>query len=365
MQYILFQILDGVAERFSQLQLDLNVDSSKCSLWVDAPPVSKVAIFNAYTKFFKEEFLTDLTFLVGPDKVSIKVHRVVLAAHFKYFRYMFITGLKESTFSEIHLPFVGPEDLRLILLYAYSGEANLTKENVFKMAVMANYFGSADLLGRCCNFIKKCINTKNCVKLFERLSDLGINQLTKSSLLFIVDHLDKVNKDELFALPVDVLLDIIQHPAASMCDDVAESEKQMFYLIWNKMKFFTQKKKDELILKVLKAIHLPRLDRAFLFKLLREIGHIRKARELIADAGEDINASETREWYLLRFRDACKVKLSKYGKPIEVNGITTDEYSACVLIKGFSFFIYAASPNEDGDENGYHVESPIAIEYLG
>ena len=112
-------------------------NSKVCFLWRDVPSPSSHHMFS---KLWEEEFLTDLTLLVGFDQIPIRVHRIILAADLEYFRSMFSGGLKESASTEVHLPFVGPEDLRLLLRYAYSGEENLRKENVFKMATLANYF---------------------------------------------------------------------------------------------------------------------------------------------------------------------------------------------------------------------------------
>ena len=367
---ILFQILDGVEAKFSGLLQEKNEkpDSSVCSFWVDTPPVPNMGIFALFWQFWQDRFLTNLTLLVGPDRIPIKVHDIILATHFEYFRSMFSSGLKESTGTEIPLPCVGPEDFRLILNYAYSGKANATKENVFKMVFLANYFGCDELINRCCNFVKKFINLNNCVKLFKMISD--INELKKNCLLFIVDRLPEVNKADLSALPVELLLEIFKHPAAVMDDDdddydAAESEKQLFQLLWDKVKLLPQDEKDEWTVKVLKAIHLPIIDNKFLQPLLREVKHIPEAVELIADALDIPVLSETREWYLPRFRGARDIKVSKDAKPIDVNGTTSSEYSTCVLIKGFPFFIYATSPNEDVNNKEYHVASPVAIEQLG
>ena len=381
-----FQILDGVAERFSRFlrKKKEKCDNSICSLWVEAPPSSRAAVFDFSTKFWEDGFLTDLTLLVGPDKIPIKVHKFVLATNFEYFRSMFSTGWKESTSSQVHLPFVSPEDLKLLLKYAYSGEMIVTKENVFKMAVMANYFRSEDLLNVCCNFIRKFIDTHNCVKLFKIVSDLGVNKMRQDCLLFTVYHLSKVDKADLSALPVELLLEIFQHPAAVLVHgNPAESEKQLLHLLWDKVKLLPQKERDELFVKVLKAVHLPQVDNKFFFPLLKEVAHIPEAVQLIAKAGADVDLSETREWYLSRFRNAYGVKLFKCGKPtlvddfnkpnwvggwkcykpIIVNGITSHKYSHCVLINGFPFFVYVKSPNKD--EKEYHVESPWTIEHLG
>ena len=244
----MFQILDDTIETFSSLLQEKNEEShsSVCSLWVDAPqPAKKTS--GSYTEFWEDGTLTDLTLLVGPEKVRMKVHRVVLEAHFEYFKSVFSGRLK----AEEHLPFVGPEKLTLILKYAYNEEPNLSKENVLRMADMANYFGSKNLTEECCSFIKSFTNVQNCLKLLKAAIHMNLNQWKKYCVLFIVDHLPEVNKDDLSAFPVELLLEIIQHPAAVMViGDAAESEKQLFHLIWNQVKCFSEEEKTEWIPRV-------------------------------------------------------------------------------------------------------------------
>ena len=350
----MLQILDGTIETFSSLLQEKNEEShsSVCSLWVDDPTSAKEGTSGCYTELWENGILIDVTLLVGPEKVPMKVHKFTLSAHFEYFRSMFSGGLKESNSTEVHLPFVGPDDLRLILKYAYSEKPNLSKKTVFRMAVMANYFGSQNLTEKCCSFIKTFTNVHNCFKLLEAAVQIDINPLKKYCVLFIVDYLSKVNKNDLSALPDELLLEIVQHPAAQMVyDNVAESEKQLFHLIWGKVKCFPEEKKAEWIPKVLKAIHLPVTSKDFLFFLLREVGHISEARDLTMKAGEDIKVSERREWYLKRFKNEVLVPLFKCGetseehglrcdKPIDVNSRISDEYSECVLIKGSTQFLH-------------------------
>ena len=367
-----------------------------CSLWVDAARPSKKTS-GSYTEFWENGTWTDFTLLIGPKKVPMKVHRVVLAAHFEYFKSMFSGGFKESASTEEHLPFVSPEDLRLILNYAYSEEPNLSKYNVFKVMDMASYFGSQNLTEECCSFIKNFMNKQNCFKLMEVAFQMDFNQLKKYCIMFTVDYLPEINEDDLSALPVELLIEIVQHPAAvifhNSCapkpfkpfdyylkrdrGDDAVSEERMFHLIWNKVRRFPEETKTEWIPRVLKSIHLPQTRERFLSSLLREVGHIPEARDLIMKAGEVNDASETREWYLRRCKDAAWVPLFKCGKtnlfevrqfkcdrPIEVNGATSDEYSECVLVGGFPFFIYATYSTTK-KEKEYHAESPWAIEHLG
>ena len=143
--------------------------------------------------FGRRGSLTDFDILVGSREVPIKVDKLVLAAHFEYFMTMFTSEYAESISGEVHLPFVGPEDLKLILRYAYCGEVNLTKENVFKMAVLTSYFGCENLLGRCCGYIIDFIDLENCTKLVEMASLLYISKLQQRCVDFIIDNLLKVN----------------------------------------------------------------------------------------------------------------------------------------------------------------------------
>ena len=232
------------------------------------------------------------------------------------------------------------------------------------MATLANYFGSEKLLDKCCEFIKTFTNLQNCVKLLEVAFQLNILQLQKNCILFIVDYLPEVNKDDLSTLPVELLIEIIQHPAAAIShnDDVEKNEEQLFHLSLNKIKCLPEEQKNKYIPKVLKAIHLPVTFEHFKFFLLREFGHISEAKDLIMKAGEETDVSETREWYLKRVTQVTSVKLKKHSKPIEVDGIMVSTYSECVLITGLPFFVYATSPNEG--EKEYHVGSPWAIEHL-
>ena len=204
------------------------------------------------------------------------------------------------------------------------------------------------------------------MKLFEVSIQLHINEVRANCFVFIVDHLSEVNRDDLCALPVELLLEVIQHPAAVMDpDDAAESEKQMFYLIWNKMESTPEETKMEYVPKILKAIHLPVTDSIFLFFLLKLFAHIPEARELIIEADKKVDLPETREWYLERRDDGVWMMTNTQVKPMKINEIRTKEYSRCVLIKGFPFYIYMTSSCNDEFEQEYHVESPWAIEHLG
>ena len=352
---IAFQILEDVDD-FLELMQETDEIEDPCSFWVDTAPPSKNEAFDSFFRFWEEEILTDLTLLVGPDQTPIKVHKLILATNFEYFHTMFTSGLMESSQNEVLLPCVSSEDFKLLLKYVYSGQVHLAKENAWKLTVLANYFGCKHLLYRACKFIKSFTNIYNCVRFLEAAFRLDIHQLKKDLLLYVTAYMDL--EADLSALPIDLLLEIVQHPAAQAYLNGSQNEIQLFHLIWNQLKSFPEERRSEYIPRLLKAIHLPVTDKHFLFFLLREVGDIPEARDLIMKAGEEIDPAETREWYLERHIHFTSVVISHHDKPLE-NGYT--KYSRCVLINGFPFYVYVSCSGRTRNDPNLCVDSPVAI----
>ena len=212
---------------------------------------------------------------------------------------------------------------------------------------------------------KQISGKRTCLKILEVAVHLNILQLQINCILFILDYLPEVNKDDLGTLPVEVLIRIVEHPAAVMShnNNVEKNEEELFHLIWDKIKFLSDDQKSKYAPKVLKAIHLPVAFEHFKFFLLREVGHIPEARNLIMKTGEEKDVSETQEWYLKRVKQRAWMKLRTRREPIKVNGITVHIYSECVLIVGFPLFIYEIL-SKQGKKLLYYVGSPWAIEHM-
>ena len=114
-----------------------------CELWTDeAKSVDhyRNIIFRELCKLRQDDVLCDVTLIVGPEKVPVKAHRIILSTFFLYFRKMFTNEMKESTENIVHLPCFEPDSMNVILDYAYNGMVALAKENVLEIIVLANYF---------------------------------------------------------------------------------------------------------------------------------------------------------------------------------------------------------------------------------
>ena len=117
-------------------------------------------LFMSLNNLRQEEFLCDVTLLVGPAKVPMKAHRIILSCFSEYFKGMFSSGTKESSQKEIHLPTIDSESMKVMLDYVYSGKANLTNDNVHRGVINASFFGSELLVDKCSEIIKTSVNKK-------------------------------------------------------------------------------------------------------------------------------------------------------------------------------------------------------------
>ena len=236
--------------------------SELCELWTDemkSVDHYRNIIFWELCKLRQEDVLCDVTLIVGPDKVPVKAHRIILSTFFLYFRKMFANEMKESTENVVHLPCVEPESMNVILDYAYNGMVDLVKENVLEIIVLANYFMCEVLIHQCCNFIRQFTTVYNCARILQFALNYDINQLKESTKLYIIGHIKSVYEVnlEFHELTVDLMIDVVQHPAAVICStNPTENEKQLFCVTLEKNRQFVGlNERGEFILELLELRH--------------------------------------------------------------------------------------------------------------
>ena len=328
--------------------------------------------FRTMKKMREDDVLCDVTLLVGQDKVGKKAHRFLLSVFSEYFKVMFTTGLKESTQQDVELPCVDPESFQLILDYFYDGEITLTPGNVHKLLLLANFFGVENLLNDCCRFINRHNTINNCTKILEFAVKYSLMKLRKYTILYMADNLQKIHVNNLdFAhLPLDFVFELVQHPRTTICEDVAENEKRLFMLLWNRVSSLQDSEQTEYFPKILKAVHLPVLEADFLNQIEKKVEHLEEAKNLVEEARKTVDVKETREWYLPRYGSSGPLTLEKHSAPLTVNEKEYTFYSSCVLIKGFPWYLYGEQKIESyrsgKPEYNYKIflESPIVIENL-
>ena len=132
----------------------------------------------------QNEQYTDLTLQSGD--VHIRCHRIVLEAASDYFKAMFRCGLEESTSATVQLT-MEPEIMTSIVDYMYTGEIELTVDNVESLVKAGDLLQLGCLKARCADFMASQVTLNNCFEFY------------RFALLYRLDQLQKVTKQFVFA----------------------------------------------------------------------------------------------------------------------------------------------------------------------
>ena len=103
---------------------------------------------------------TDVTLQSGG--AQIQCHRVVLAASSDYFKAMFRRGFKESASDTVELT-IEPEILTSMIDYIYTGEIQLTVDNVEGLVNACDVLQLDTLKAGCDDFLMSQVDVTNCV----------------------------------------------------------------------------------------------------------------------------------------------------------------------------------------------------------
>jgi len=135
----------------------------------------------------KQGSLCDVT-LVAEGR-QFPVHKVVLVSSSPYFRAMFNGTMSESSQELVNLPAVQSSALRQLIEYIYSGEVEVTEENVQSLLPAANLLQLSWVRDSCCRFLQSHLHPSNCLgirsfgKFFIENSFLT-NLLSRCSFMF-------------------------------------------------------------------------------------------------------------------------------------------------------------------------------------
>ncbi|KAI0226983.1 Kelch-like protein 21 [Lamellibrachia satsuma] len=135
-------------------------------------------------KMRQNEQYTDVTLLSGD--VHFRCHRIVLEAASDYFKAMFRCGLEESTSATVTLT-MEPEILTNIVDYMYTGEIQLTVDNVESLVKAGDLLQLGCLKYTCEDFMASQVKLHNFVEYY------------RFALLYRLDQLQKVTKQFVFA----------------------------------------------------------------------------------------------------------------------------------------------------------------------
>jgi len=160
-------------------------------------------------KMYEEDdcFLSDVT-LVVRDGERLKAHKLVLAAQSDFFKGLFRNDKKD----EAHIDICSSDTLRVIIKYFYTGQSEITIENVQDILIASNFLQVTELMNKCSDFMARNLDLTNCVTVLRLGDHLNNDGLLQECINYIGDNFQPLvtsNKD-LLALPVDLFAKCIK-----------------------------------------------------------------------------------------------------------------------------------------------------------
>ena len=154
--------------------------------------------FRVLNSLFENGELTDIVIRVGDEK--IKAHKAILASCSPFLRAMFTINMKESQENEIELKEVKPEVLGLMVRYMYTGEVEVTIDNVQDVLAASNMLQLLDLKQACSSFLRHHIDANNCLGIwtFSEMHDCA--ELMQEAEDYIFRKFPDVCRSEEFQL---------------------------------------------------------------------------------------------------------------------------------------------------------------------
>ncbi len=301
----------------------------------------------------KNDLFSDITLLIGPEKHSIKAHRIVLSSASEYFRVMFTNNFKEGSQPEVDLPKTDVFTIEALMEFAYTGKVSVTHENIERITKAANFFGMTKLVEKCVGVITQGINEHNAVEILEFADHISNEGLKECAKMYFIKNLEKISKKNLDIMDMSpsLLLEIITNDAAAIDQDPTENEERLFQMGWNNLQSKSDEVWKEYVPKLLRAVHLPLVSESFLQDLSRKVEDHVEARELVEEAKLQKRTisdgtskmtwrmDETLRWGMQRFHGIGKVSVTCNNM---INGSNCSEwYSRPVFVQGVTFCLWA------------------------
>ncbi|KAK2190600.1 hypothetical protein NP493_74g00014 [Ridgeia piscesae] len=168
-------------------------------------------------KLRQNEEYTDVT--LQSDSLNIRCHRIVLAVASDYFRAMFGCGLKESTSDTVQMT-MEPGTLTSIVDYIYTGQIELTVDNVDSLVKACDVLRLDGLKAGCEDFMVAQLDLTNCVGFFRCAASYHLQTLQgKAKRLMLAEFKSVAFCDQLKELSCGDFVEFIKDDNVNVDDE--------------------------------------------------------------------------------------------------------------------------------------------------
>ena len=134
--------------------------------------------------------LCDVVLRAGGQEIH--THRAILAACSSYFLAMFTHELREREQEVVDIKDMNPEILSSLVDFAYTGEIDITVENVQEVLSASSLLQIIQVQDICCDFLKKQLDATNCLGIKNFAEANGCSQLSSLIDSFARQHFQEV-----------------------------------------------------------------------------------------------------------------------------------------------------------------------------
>lgn len=243
-------------------------------------PEHCTASFSAINRMRLNIQLCDIALKVGPR--VIQAHKLVLASTSPYFYAMFNDDMVEKLQNEVVLRDVDPIALQLLVDYSYTGEVQITEDNVQVLLPASNLLQITSVREACCKFLMKQLHPSNCLGIRSFADAHACDELHRRSHKYALQNFqDVMNTEEFLMLPFKEVEELVSNVQLNIA-----SEEKVFLAVLTWVKYDPAERSSH-ISKLLRHVRLPLLERDFLMTsvesemLVRENG---ECKELLLEA---------------------------------------------------------------------------------
>lgn len=304
-------------------KVEINYSVERCSSVVSVTSTSQgltycSEILRQMNEFRESNILCDA--LICVDGKTFPAHRTVLASASPYFKALFSSNLGELNVESkpIVVSDIDTTNMTKLLQYIYTGEIELTEENIKPIISAANYLLISSLKDRCTRFLQRMLTPSNCLGIESTALKYDCEALRDSATSYIRDNFIPIsNSDEFMELDFKRLTDLV-----SSDDTKVDCEEQIFEAIMKWVNHDLENRKHT-FKELVNFVRFPLISPYYLMDHVESEELVRNTPECISLLLEAKNYHmlPDRRWQLKSKRTTPRVSMGLLNGIIAVGGI--------------------------------------------
>ncbi|GAB0086753.1 BTB domain-containing protein [Sergentomyia squamirostris] len=179
---------------------------------------TKSSIRERNAHLLESELMSDVSFIVGKERIKIPAHKHILATTSASF-YEALYERKDPP-AEIEVIDVEEVHFRTLLRYMYTDHLKLNSENSFELLRLAVRFGLRHMEQQVVEFIEQTLNTDNVLEIFQQSTVLGCQALRERCYRIIEWTIREIFASEKFNQTSREILGLILQMPRLNCREV-------------------------------------------------------------------------------------------------------------------------------------------------